>query len=196
MAHFYTENALIFIDFINEMIDEKGKLSGKGYFNFAQEFNSIEKAKNALEYARNNNFVIIHIRVGFSNLYQEQPEHSILFGGAKKFEALKIGSWGNDFIDLLKPNNDEISIYKNRVSGFYGTNLDIILKNFGVKNIYIAGCSTDMAVQTTIREAHDRDFNCFVLEDACVGANITEHNNTISLLQKVSTIIKVDDFVK
>lgn len=196
MAYFKTENAIIFIDFINEMIDEKWKLSWKWYFKFSKDFNSVENAKKALEYARKNNFVIIHIRIWFSLNYQEQPENSILFGAAKKFEALQIWKWWTEFIEELKPNENEVSIYKNRVSWFFWTNLEIILKNFWVKNFFIAGCSTDMAVQTTIREAHDRDFNCFLIENACIAANIEEHKNTKNLLSKISKIITVDDFIR
>lgn len=190
-----TNNALIFIDFINEMIHENGKLSGKGYLNFAKEFDSIKKAKELLNEARKSNFFIIHIRLGFSSDYQEQPESSPLFGAAKKFQILQQDSWSTEFLNELKPLENEISIYKNRVSGFFGTNLDLILKNQGIENIYIAGCSTDMAVQSTIRDAHDRDFNCIVVSDCCVAANIEEHEATLGLLKKVSEIKNLSDFV-
>lgn len=193
MSSFTSKNALVLIDFINEIVDEKGKLAGKGYFKFNEQHNSLNVASQLLDYARKNNFAIIHVGLGFSTDYKEQPENSPLFGGAKKFNALQIGTWGTRFHEKVSPIENEMQITKHRVSAFFGTPLDIVLKCFGVENLYIAGCATDMAVQSTIRDAHDRDFNCHIVSDACIAASDEDHNQTIKLLSKVSKIISFTD---
>ena len=84
MAAFATEKALLLIDFINEIVDLKGKSAGKGYTDFDARHGSLDRVSSLLNHARNNGFAVIHVGVGFSPDYKEQPEASPLFGGAKK----------------------------------------------------------------------------------------------------------------
>ena len=191
MSSFKTKNALVLVDFINEIVDEKGKLSSKGYHSFNCEHDSLAIASELLAYCRANDFAIIHVALGFSSDYKEQPENSPLFGGAKKFNALQINTWATEFHPKVKPLANETLLTKHRVSAFFGTPLDTILRTFNVENIFIAGCATDMAVQSTIRDAHDRDFNCTIISDACIAANNEDHAQTLRMMAKVAKIMTV-----
>ena len=57
--------------------------------------------------------------------------------------------------------------------------------------IYIVWCSTDLVVESTARNAHDRDYNVNILEDCCSAANINDHNNSISTMKKNSNILNI-----
>lgn len=183
------KKALIMIDYINEIVHPEGKLSGKGYYNFIKENNVEENIKDALNDFRKNWDLVLHVRVWFDKQYINHPENSPLFWKAKEFWALNLSSWGCEFIDYAKPLDGEVVVDKNRVSAFYGTNLDSILKCNWITDVYLAWCSTDLAIESACRDAHDRDYNIFVLEKCCSAGNIEDHNNSIKILSKITKII-------
>jgi len=190
------ETALVCIDFINEMMSEGGKLSGKGYKVFAEKNNTLRNVRQVQELFRKKGYDIIHVKISFSRNYLEHPERSILFGKAKEFGALSEESWGVKFHEHISPVSDEKIIIKRRVSAFYQTDLDLTLKARGIKNIYIAGVSTDLAVESAARDAHDRDYNVNVLEDCCVAGSDDDHKKSIITLAKISNIVTVNDIDK
>ncbi|WP_170285870.1 cysteine hydrolase family protein [Propionivibrio limicola] len=195
MASFATHNALLLVDFVNEIVDPNGKTSGKGYADFDARHGSLDRVSALLTQARKEDFAVIHVRIGFSADYKEQPEASPVFGGAKKFGALQLGTWGTEFHPKAAPTENETVITKHRVSPFYGTPLEAILRTFGVKNLFVAGVSTDMAVQAAIRDAHDRDFACHVIGDCCIAPNDDDHAHALRLLGKLSKIITLEEFL-
>lgn len=192
MSAFQSNTALILVDLINEMVDPKGKLAGKGYADFIQRHGSLERAAQLLAMARRSNFAVIHIRVGFSPDYKEQPESSPLFGGAKKFGALTLNTWATEFHELVQPKESEAILVKHRVSGFHGTSLETVLRSYGARDVLIAGCATDMAVQALARDAHDRDFAATVVADCCVAANDLDHEQTLRMIVKVARVVDLN----
>lgn len=79
------------------------------------------------------------------------------------------GEMGHDTVDELYPLVGEPVIDKPGRGAFAHTDFELILRNKGVKNLVIAGVTTDVCVSTTMREANDRGFDCLVLED-CVAS--------------------------
>jgi nicotinamidase-related amidase len=195
MASFSTENALLLVDFINEIVDPKGKSAAKGYADFDVRHGTLDRVKTLLRHVRNKGYAVIHVRLGFSGDYKEQPEGSPTFGGAKKFGAFKLGEWSTEFHPKAAPLENEATLTKHRVNAFFGTPLDAILRTYGVKNLAIVGCATDMAVQTAVRDAHDRDYACTVIGDCCIAASDEDHDQTLRLLAKVAKIVKLDQIL-
>ncbi|MCW9035163.1 MAG: cysteine hydrolase [Rhodospirillales bacterium] len=188
------KKVLLVLDFINEIIHPDGKLSGKGYSAFEKQHSTLDKAVTLLEKSRNRGDIIIHIRVGFLPGYPEHPLVSPLFGAAKEYGALQLGTWGTEFHDKVKPIGDEDVIVKNRVSAFFGTSLDIMLKHTGTNKIGIMGVATDMAVQATARDAHDRDLQVEIIADCCAAADQEDHDQTLRMLSKVASVISSGEF--
>jgi nicotinamidase-related amidase len=131
---------------------------------------------------------IVYVRVGFSEDYSDQPKKSPLFGKADEFGALKLGTWATEFHESLDVQESDAIITKHRVSPFYGTNLDTILKKAHVANVYLAGVSTDLVVEAAARDAHDRDYQVHVLADCCVAANETDHENALATIKKIAEV--------
>lgn len=195
MAAFNTQNALILVDFINEIVHPQGKLAGKGYVDFDLRHGTLDRIQKLLEYARSQQHAVIHVGLGFSPDYKEQPESSPLFGGAKKNGAFKLGGWGVEFHPKAAPAEGEARLTKHRVSAFFGTALDSILHTYGVKSVIVVGCATDLAVQSAVRDAHDRDYLCTVVSDCCIAANDEDHEHALRLLSKASKVVTLEELV-
>lgn len=85
-----------------------------------------------------------------------------------KYKALKAGTWGAEIIDELKPAPGEFLIRKGAgYSAFVGTPLERLLRRLGVSTIIIGGISCFVGVESTVRDACDRDFDVVVASDAC-----------------------------
>jgi ureidoacrylate peracid hydrolase len=80
-------------------------------------------------------------------------------------------TWNSDVIDELRPQPDDVVLYKHRFSGFYQTELDDILRRLGIRNLVFTGCTTSVCVDSTIRDAMFRDYRCLLLTD-CTGEPI------------------------
>lgn len=160
------KTALILLDFINEIVDEKGKFAGKGYPAFVKAHGVLDNVNAAIAKAREKNIPIIFVRVGFSPDYREWPETSPLFGAAKKFGALQLGAWATEIHGSINKTDADFLVTKHRVSAFYATALEAILRVLKVDTLLLGGVATDLVVQSTAREAHDRDYRVVVLEAA------------------------------
>lgn len=186
-------NALLCLDFENDIVHPEGKVSGKGYAEFNELNGTVSKVADIQARFRQSGYPVIHVRVGFSSSYEEQPKSSPLMGQAHKFEAFKLESWGTEFLTEVEPVEDEFVITKHRVGAFYGTPLDIILKTMSVKNLFLAGVATDMVVESTAREAHDHDYSVTVISDCCIAANDVDHQRSLENMQKLCDVITSDE---
>jgi ureidoacrylate peracid hydrolase len=83
-------------------------------------------------------------------------------------KVLVRGEWGAEMVDELKPlmEEDDIHIEKVRMSGFYGTHLDQVMRTQGIKTLFFTGVNVDQCVTTTMEDAYFRDYNAVLLEDA------------------------------
>jgi nicotinamidase-related amidase len=76
------------------------------------------------------------------------------------------GEPGNNIVPALKPIAGEYDIAKPGKGAFYATPLADILKTENITHLLFAGVTTEVCVQTTMREANDRGFECLLIEDA------------------------------
>jgi ureidoacrylate peracid hydrolase len=94
-------------------------------------------------------------------------------------------TWNSEILDELKPQPEDTVIYKTRFSGFYDTDLHERLQAFGVKYLIITGCTTSICVESTVRDAMFRDYQCVLLADCMnepIGAGLSRSNHDASLL--------------
>jgi nicotinamidase-related amidase len=81
--------------------------------------------------------------------------------------VLEKDSWAAAVVDELKPIPGDVMIDKYRISGFWDTPLDSVLRNLGTRTILFAGVNTDQCVFCTLTDANFLGYGCVMLEDCC-----------------------------
>jgi nicotinamidase-related amidase len=79
------------------------------------------------------------------------------------------GEAGHDIIPELYPAPGEPVIDKPGKGAFFATDLQAILQHRGIKQLVVTGVTTEVCVNTTVREANDRGYDCLVLDDCCAS---------------------------
>ena len=93
------------------------------------------------------------------------------------------GEEGHGIIDEVAPLPGEIVLDKPGKSSFYATNLDAILHQHGIRNLFITGVTTDVCCSATVIAANDRGFNAIVLEDCVSSYSPARHAATLETIK-------------
>jgi len=165
--------ALIIIDMQRDFLEPGG--FGDILGNDVSRLQSIvPTVKQLLDKFRELNLPIFHTIEGHQQDLSDCPISKIKRGKGKLTigdvgpmgRILVLGEAGNAIVPELAPLPGESAIAKPGKGAFYGTNLQSLLQEKGITHLIFAGVTTEVCVQTTMREANDRGFECLLIEDA------------------------------
>jgi nicotinamidase-related amidase len=89
---------------------------------------------------------------------------------------------GDELTELasgLEPGPDDYHIRKRRYSAFFATELDLVLRSYGIETVVLLGGLTDVCVHYTFADAHQHDYRCRVVVDATGGSSIEAHEASL-----------------
>ena len=168
--------ALLIIDMQRDFLEPGGFGEMLGN-DVSQLRRTIEPNKALLAAWRAAGLTVMHTREGHRpDLSDLPPAKKIRGHGAKTIgdvgpmgRILVRGEPGQDIIPELYPLPMEPVIDKPGKGAFFATDLHALLQNLGITQLVVTGVTTEVCVNTTVREANDRGFECLVPED-CVGS--------------------------
>jgi len=172
--------ALVMIDFQRDFVDPGG--FGEALGNDVSLLRrAVPPAERVLKAARARGLMVIHTREGhrpdLSDCPPAKKARGRLAAGigdpGPMGRILVRGEEGHDIVKELYPEAGEPVVDKPGKGAFFATDLDGILKNRGIRQLVVCGVTTEVCVNTTVREANDRGFDCLVLED-CVASYFPE----------------------
>jgi ureidoacrylate peracid hydrolase len=91
-------------------------------------------------------------------------------------------TWNTRNVPDIAPEPGDIVVSKHRYSGFFETELDDVLHGLGVTQLLVAGCTTSVCVESTVRDATFRDYTCVVLED-CTSEPLGTHEASLKVIE-------------
>lgn len=135
---------------------------------------AISVASHLLRWCRSWNMLVIHTKEAHCADLSDCPDAKRNRGNAKlrigdrgpMGRVLIDGEEGSDFIGALAPLAGEIVIVKPGKGAFYATELGRILEEHKITHLLFGGVTTEVCVQSTMREANDRGYECLLVEDA------------------------------
>ena len=138
---------------------------------------AVEPCRAVLAAAREAGITVIHTREGHRpdlsdapRLKVERGDPALRIGAAGPMGRILVrGEPGHDIIPELYPVPGEPVIDKPGKGAFCQTDLELILRNRGIETLLVCGVTTEVCVNTTVREANDRGFRCIVLSDCCAS---------------------------
>ncbi len=182
--------ALIVIDMQRDFLDTGG-YAATAELDISALRKPIPYIADLLNMARASQMLVVHTREGHradmrdcsSTKLARSRNAGAEIGSIGPLGRLLIrGEYGHDIIDELKPLEGEPIIDKPGYGAFHQTDLAQILDNHDIQRLYICGVTTEVCVQSTLREAIDRGYDCVLVADACGSANVDLHEAAMKMV--------------
>jgi biuret amidohydrolase len=171
-----SRTALLIIDMQRDFLEPGGFGAALGN-DVSRLAGVVEPTRRVLEAARANGLLVIHTREGhrpdlsdLSPAKRRRGHFALGIGDPGPMGRILVhGEPGHDLVPSLAPAKGEPVIDKPGKGAFYATDLETILRSRSVTHLIVCGVTTEVCVNTTVREANDRGYDCLVLSD-CTGS--------------------------
>jgi nicotinamidase-related amidase len=172
----WSTTALLIIDMQRDFMEPGGFGETLGN-DVSQLARAVAPIASVLGAARHMGLLVVHTREGHLPDLSDAPTAKIERGApflrigdpGPMGRILIRGEAGHDIIPELYPLDGEIVIDKPGKGAFYATELADVLQQYGIENLLVCGVTTEVCVNTTVREANDRGYRCVVLSDGCAS---------------------------
>ncbi|MET1028507.1 MAG: isochorismatase family cysteine hydrolase [Dongiaceae bacterium] len=178
------QTALLVIDLQTDFLSETGYFARRGY-DPAPLRAIIPAVNGVIGAARHAGCHVIHTRQGFRADMADMTPYDKWRrrrGGLEGTDILLRSSPGFQIDPAIDVDPADVIIDKTSNGAFTSTELDHVLRAQGITHLLFTGCTTDVCVHTTLREACDRNFQCLTVEDGCASGDRWAHDSALHMI--------------
>lgn len=154
-----SSTALLLIDLQNDFVEPGAPLET------AMAYKSLPKLQDLMRFCREKGIVLIYTRHAHDDDGSDMGLFKEIYPGLGQRQALIEGQRGAEIYAEVAPQEGDIVVRKQRYSGFFQTNLDLILRSKGITDVAIAGATSEDCCLATARDAMYRGYRVAFLED-------------------------------
>lgn len=190
--------AVVILDLQNEVIHDDGAFGSSGAAAHAKQRNVVANAARLADAARQAGSAVIHVHhqrsVG-ADSGADSAQNGPLWRDMAAADAMGT-AWGAAAHDGIEPQQGDVLLHKQRVSGFCGTSLDVKLRGLDVATVLVGGALTNLSVESTIRFGADLGYRMVLAEDAASSFDDAWHRAAVDFaIPQVGEVASVDDLV-
>lgn len=191
-----SKTALVVIDMQRDFIEPGGFGAALGN-DVSLLADIVPNVARLLAHARTHGWLVVHTRESHAPDLSDCPPAKRLRGqpsarigdDGPMGRILVRGEPGNAIVDALAPVAGELVIDKPGKGAFYATRLGDELAVRGVTHLVFAGVTTEVCVQTSMREANDRGYDCLLIEDATASYIPAFRDATLAMIRSQGGIV-------
>lgn len=188
--------AVLAIHFQNDVLSPRGAF-GPAFATRASELGLVSRVEKLLNAARTVGMTVVYANVTYTPGHPEVIRNSALFVTAAERNAFVRGTTGAEVVDELTPQPSDFIIEHSRISCFWGTDLETILRARGITHLLVTGIATNVAVDHTVRDAVQMGFKTVLVEDCCCSSSSEFHEASLMTLNALSThVVRAEDVQK
>jgi ureidoacrylate peracid hydrolase len=188
--------ALIVIDMQNGFCSADGFMNKIG-LDYTTSEAAVEPISRLVGAARTARIPIFFTRYTLNEDYSDAGLILELFPAIKDARGMIRDTWDADIVDELKPHAGERVVDKTRYSAFYDTDLEQQLRDLGVDTLIVCGVTTNICVESTVRDAFFRDIRVVVPSDGTAAVTPELHEGALRDFEygfgRVSTVVEITD---
>ena len=167
--------ALVVVDVQNDFVESQTSASAAGI---------LPRLKQMLTAARKVGVKIVYTQAFVSDLTSSDVWRSGLSKRSHGADFCRQGSWGSEIHSEVTPVAGDIVIPKYRYSAFIGTNLEVILRAHEVKSLIFTGLATNVCVESSVRDAYQRDYWTVTMSDCTAASALELHHASLRSIER------------
>lgn len=183
--------ALLIVDVQNGTFGP-AQAESKSEFHAAASTRVVPNIRRLLEAFRRARLEVIYTVI--ENLTEDGRDRSLDYK-LSGFNTAK-GSWEARVVEDVAPQGDELVLPKTSSSPFNSTNLDYLLRNIGIEDVFVAGFLTDQCIDHVVKDGAGRGYYMTCVHDACAAETEARHEAALQCFKGYCRMLTTDEVLK
>ncbi|WP_062048359.1 cysteine hydrolase [Bacillus sp. JCM 19034] len=186
------QSALVVVDMQNDFVANGGAFHQSGFC--VNHYQALEPIIISLiERARNENIPVIFLRMVHTTENDKEGAWVQRRKARKHPNSCREGTWGSEFYHKLQPKFGDYVVEKHRYSAFLNPAFEELLQSLHIKTLILIGINTNTCVESTARDAHQRDYHVVVIKDATTCAFKDAYQPSLTTIERHFGIVILSD---